>query len=346
MIANIRSLRRRVRLASVAFALLTPALPAVAETEATGASAEQPWMLTLQFENDIFAGFDEQYTNGSYLTISLPTNDLPFWARWTREGLRGVIEAPRWQAAYGLGQSMFTPNDITDPDPPLDDRPYAGFLFGSLFLSADTGERLDTMAFEIGVTGPPSLAEAAQKFIHNDLGLGDPPNGWDTQLETEVAFRVLYEQKRRYGATLGPEWGGLEVDAIPHVAVALGTVDTSLAAALTLRIGEGLDMDYGQPRVRRSVGSMLYPDDDPATRWNLFAGVGGRLVGRDLFLDGNTFRDSRSVDSEPFVADFSLGASVELGRAVLSYTHILRSPDFEEREEWAQFGSMSLRIPF
>lgn len=91
---------------------------------------------------------------------------------------------------------------------------------------------------------------------------------------------------------------------------------------------------------------MLTPDDGPATRWNLFAGVGGRLVGRDLFLDGNTFRDSRSVDSKPFVADFSLGASVELGRAVLSYAHVLRSPDFEEREDWVQFGSLSLRVPF
>jgi hypothetical protein len=344
MIATARRARRLRYPACAALALLSPP-PSLAE-QAEAAAPDGPWLLTLQFENDLFAGFDEQYTNGSYLTVSLPTNELPLWARWTRDALGGIIDAPRWQAAYGLGQSMFTPSDITDPDPPLDDRPYAGFLFGSLFLSADTGRRLDTVAFEIGVTGPPSLAEAAQKFIHNDLGLGDPPNGWDTQLDTEIAFRVLYEQKRRYGATLGPGWGGLEVDAIPHVALALGTVDTSAAAALTLRIGEGLDMDYGQPRVRRSVAPMLTPDDGPSTRWNLFAGVGGRLVGRDLFLDGNTFEDSRSVDSEPFVADFSLGASVELGRAVLSYTHTLRSPDFEERDDWAQFGSLSLRIPF
>jgi hypothetical protein len=244
--------------------------PARSHAEPADAAAPgRPWLLTLQFENDLFAGFDEQYTNGSYLTVGLPVNDLPLWARWTREGLSGIIDAPRWQASYGLGQSMFTPSDITDPDPPLDDRPYAGFLFGSLYLTADTGRRLDTVAFEVGVTGPPSLAEAAQKFIHNDLGLGDPPNGWHTQLETEVAFRVLYEQKRRYGAELGPEWGGLEVDAIPHVAVALGTVDTSLAAALTLRVGEGLDMGLrsfarpplGRPDAdaRRRSGDALEP---------------------------------------------------------------------------------------
>jgi hypothetical protein len=309
---------------------------------AGSAAAEETGFLTLQIENDIFAGFDEQYTNGTYLIYMRPMNDLPGWARWTRRQLDRLIKAPDWQAGYGLGQSMFTPSDITDPNPPLDDRPYAGFLFGSLYLTADTGERLDIVALEVGVTGPPSLAEATQKFIHNDLGLGDPPEGWHTQLDTEMAFRVLYEQKRRYGSTL---WGH-EVDAIPQVAVALGTVDTSLSAALTVRLGEGLAMDYGQPRTRRSAAPTLRVNGGDAFRWNVFVGIGGRLVARDLFLDGNTFRDSRSVDSKPFVADASLGASVDLGRVVVSYTHVFRSPDFEGPNGWSQFGSLSLRVPF
>lgn len=309
---------------------------------ASAVHAQERGVLTLQIENDLFAGLDEQYTNGTYLSYMLPINDLPGWARWTRRQLSGLIEAPDWQAGYGIGQSMFTPSDITDPNPPLDDRPYAGFLFGSLYLSADTGQRLDTVALEIGVTGPPSLAETMQKFIHNDLGFGDPPNGWGTQLKTEVAFRVLYEQKRRYGSTL---WG-YEVDAIPQVAVAAGTADVSLAGALTVRLGRGLAMDYGNPRVRRSVAPMLRANDTGAMRWNVFAGVGGRLVGRDLFLDGNTFRDSRSVDSEPFVADASLGFTVDFDRVVVGYTHAFRSPDFKERNSWAQFGSLTLRVPF
>ena len=308
----------------------------------TAAQAADKGLLTLQIENDVFAGIDEQYTNGTYLSYMLPMNALPGWARWTRRQLAGVIDAPDWQAGYAIGQSMFTPSDITDPNPPLDDRPYAGFLFGSLYLSADTGQRLDTIALEVGVTGPPSLAETMQKFIHNDLGIGDPPKGWHTQIGTEVAFRVLYEQKRRYGGTL---WG-YEVDAIPHVAAALGTADISLAGALTLRLGRGLAMDYGHPRVRRSVAPMLRPNDSDAMRWNVFVGVGGRLVGRDLFLDGNTFRDSRSVDSKPFVGDVSAGITLDLDRVVVGYTHAFRSPDFRERDDWAQFGALTLRVPF
>jgi hypothetical protein len=314
----------------------------IATAASAGADDAEKGLLTIQIENDLFAGLDEQYTNGTYVSYMLPRNELPGWARWTKRQLGGLIDAPDWQAGYGLGQSMFTPSDITDPNPPLDDRPYAGFLFGSLYLTADTGERLDTVALEVGVTGPPSLAETTQKFIHNDIGIGDPPMGWGTQLDTEVAFRVLYEQKRRYGSTL---WGH-EVDAIPHVAVALGTVDTSVAAALMLRFGEGLAMDYGQPRTRRSAAPTLRENEGDALRWNVFAGVGGRLVARDLFLDGNTFTDSRSVDKEPFVADASVGFSVDLDRVVVSYTHVLRSPDFEGINGWTQFGSLSLRVPF
>jgi lipid A 3-O-deacylase len=74
--------------------------------------------------------------------------------------------------------------------------------------------------------------------------------------------------------------------------------------------------------------------------------VGARLVGRDLFLDSNTFRDSCSADSEPLVADASLGLTMDLGRAVVSYTHVFRSPDFEAQSGWTQFGSLSFRVPF
>ncbi|TVQ52755.1 MAG: lipid A deacylase LpxR family protein [Rhodobacteraceae bacterium] len=303
-------------------------------------------LLTLQIENDVFAGIDEQYTNGTYLSYALPRNELPGWARWTRRQLLGVVEADDWQVVYGVGQSMFTPSDITIPDPPQDERPYAGFLFGSAYLSADTGRRLDTVGVDVGVTGPPSLAETTQKFIHNDLGIGDTPRGWGTQLETEVAFRVVYEQKRKYGTQLGPGFWGLEVDAIPHVAVALGTVDTSLSGALTVRAGRGLDIDYGMPRVRRSVAPMARENTTGRTRWNVFAGAGGRLVGRDLFLDGNTFRDSRSVDKEPFVADANLGATVDFGPVIVSYMHVFRSPDFETLDDWSQFGALVLRAPF
>lgn len=297
--------------------------------------------LTLIVENDIFAGIDEQYTNGTFLRYAPPRNDLPGWARWARNEAAPLVGPADWQVTYGLGQAMFTPADITLTNPPLDDRPYAGFLFVTAALSADRGDRLDTLALDIGVTGRPSLAEQTQKFIHRFIG--DDPNGWGTQLGTEVAFRVLYEQHRRYGTGPRPDFWGLEFDAIPQAGFAAGTLDVSATGALTLRAGQGLKKDYGPPRVRRSVADVRSPGGDA---WYVFAAAEGRAVGRNLFLDGNTFRSSRSVDSEPVVAELTIGASVEWRGAVVSYTHAFRSPEFESREDWTQFGSLSVRFAF
>jgi lipid A 3-O-deacylase len=297
--------------------------------------------VTLIVENDVFAGIDEQYTNGTFLRYAPPRNELPGWARWARSQVDGAVGPADWQVTYGLGQAMFTPADITLTDPPQDDRPYAGFLFATLALSADRGDRLDTAAFEIGVTGPPSLAEQTQKLVHRFVG--DDPNGWGTQLGTEVAFRVLYEQHRRYGTGPQPGLGGLEFDAIPQATFALGTADTSATAALTLRAGRGLRKDYGPPRVRRSVADVRRPGGDA---WYVFAAADGRAVGRNLFLEGNTFRSSRGVDPERFVTEMNVGASIEWGGAVISYTHAFRSPEFQTRSSWTQFGSVTLRLEF
>jgi hypothetical protein len=52
----------------------------------------------------------------------------------------------------------------------------------------------------------------------------------------------------------------------------------------------------------------------------IFGAVDGRAVARDIFLDGSTFRDSRSVNKEPFVADISAGVGLIAGRWQANYT--------------------------
>ena len=44
--------------------------------------------------------------------------------------------------------------------------------------------------------------------------------------------------------------------------------------------------------------------------WYLFAGAGGRAVAHNIFLDGNSFRRSPSVEHKTFVADMQGGASI------------------------------------
>ncbi len=42
----------------------------------------------------------------------------------------------------------------------------------------------------------------------------------------------------------------------------------------------------------------------------VYVAAQGRAVGRNIFLDGNTFEDSRSVDKKPLVGDLSAGVAM------------------------------------
>jgi hypothetical protein len=136
------------------------------------------------------------------------------------------------------------------------------------------------------------------------------------------------------------------VDVTPHVGGALGNVFTHLATGFTIRIGDDLPNDYGPPRIRPSLpGSDFFVTDDPFG-WYLFVGVEGRLVGRNIFLDGNTFTDSHSVDKKRIVGDLQAGLAMTAGDARISYTYVLRAREFEGQNNKDGFGSINLSYRF
>ncbi len=81
-------------------------------------------------------------------------------------------------------------------------------------------------------------------------------------------------------------------------------------------------------------------------RGYLFARVDGRAVGRNIFLDGNTFSDSHSVDSNPFVADLSAGVAVNIKNTKLAYAFVYRTKEFKDQEDTQIFGTVSLNWTF
>ena len=121
----------------------------------------------------------------------------------------------------------------------------------------------------------------------------------------------------------------------------LGTPFTFVNAGLTLRAGRDLPHDYGPPRIQPALpGSGLFT---PRSEWGwyLFAGLDTRLVGWNVFLDGNTWRDSPSVDRRALVVDAQIGGVLNLGRVRLTYTHVFRTPEFKQQVERDEFGAVS-----
>ncbi|HYM01665.1 MAG TPA: lipid A-modifier LpxR family protein, partial [Stellaceae bacterium] len=74
----------------------------------------------------------------------------------------------------------------------------------------------------------------------------------------------------------------------------------------------------------------------------VFAAGEARAVGRNIFLDGNSFKSSASVTKIPAVGDAELGAAVFWRHYRLSYTWIYRSPEFLHQDGPDHYGSLNL----
>jgi hypothetical protein len=99
----------------------------------TQSAAAYDGAVTLIFENDYFTGSDNNYTNGvgiSWVSADLDTYpDDSFLKKWGRfwAFLPFVLdEGYTTYASWSLVQEMRTPDNITEPNPPEDDQPYAG----------------------------------------------------------------------------------------------------------------------------------------------------------------------------------------------------------------------------
>lgn len=335
---------------------LLPATPSpTADAEAIPVErARRAGVFTIYFENDYFTGTDKDYTNGAKL--SWLSADLSDWGQsgW-RKGFLDVlpfVNRPDTQKNFGfsVGQQIYNPKDQNADPPDPTDRPYAGWSYVELSFVSKTETRADIISVQAGIVGPSSGAEKAQTEVH-ELIEDDVPAGWDHQLEDEPGLNIIYERRHRVAArALGDTLG---FDFIPHGGFSLGNVQTYANLGGTARLGFNLPSDFGVGVARgASVGASPIDDLDPrvgdrAASLFVFAGADGRAVAQDIFLDGNTWKDSASVDKEHLVADIFAGVGLIAGRWQLTATVVHRTKEFETQPDpWTRFGSVSLSVAF
>jgi hypothetical protein len=68
-----------------------------------------------------------------------------------------------------------------------------------------------------------------------------------------------------------------------------------------------------------------------------FFSIDGRAVLRDIFLDGNTCKDSHSVEKRYFVADMGAGMGISAKRFKLTYGVIYRTKEFKTQSSNGHF---------
>jgi hypothetical protein len=321
-------------------------------------AAENSRTFSFYFENDLFADTDQGYTNGvklSWISHDLTgyaeSGRLPEWSLPLIRRLPFINETGlQRNVVLSIGQNMYTPEDIEAEDLLEDDRPYSGWTYFGIGLHSKNERRLDSMEIQLGMVGPASFAEQTQKLVHELVG-SQRPNGWDNQIKNEPGLAVIYERKWRF--LYDRDIGKLGFDVIPHIGGALGNVYTYANAGMEARLGWNIPWDFGT--------SLIRPSGDPNAPLNaqdprvssdqgfglyVFAAADGCAVLHNIFLNGNTFTDSHSVDKKNFVADIGAGVGLIIHRFKLCYTHVLRTKEFEGQEDDQVFGSITLSFTY
>jgi hypothetical protein len=310
-----------------------------------------PWTHTFYFENDLFTGTDSNYTNGvKYSLISQDLSPHADRAKLPRKVLEYIHRIPfigksgpeyTHKVEFSIGQNIFTPQDISRTDLIENDRPYAGWAYISSsyhrkYSSEHNIDFMDTVELQLGIVGPESFAEETQIFVHKMRGL-QRPNGWDNQLKNEPGVAAVFERKWLFYPS---STSRMNYRVITHAGGAVGNVYTYLNSGGELRVGWNIPRDFGVSLIR-PAGSTRLSTHDKFSMFG-FAGVNGRLMFHDIFLDGNTFTDSHSIDKNIPVADLSAGIGINYRNILFTWTQVLRTKEFKGQEDAHSFGAVAL----
>jgi lipid A 3-O-deacylase len=300
-------------------------------------------IFSLVFENDVFSGTDNNYTNGLRLGWLSSESQVPEFAKKASDKLMPLSAGGNKRISFAIGQNIYTPSNKTSQDLVVGDRPYAGWLYGSAGIVADTPNSLDTMVITLGMVGPSSQAEGAQKFIHRSMG-SSSPKGWNNQLHDEPGVILTYDHKWRNMYQVSSH--GIGFDATPSMGFNLGNINTDASIGGMLRLGYDLPTDYGPPRILPSLPGSDYFVPTKQLSGYLFAGLDCKAVARNIFLDGNTFEDSASVNKEVLVGSAQVGVAMVYHQLRVSYTQIYMTKEYTTQQKGENFGAVTVSYRF
>jgi hypothetical protein len=285
---------------------------------------------------------DGHYTNGIRGELAWSAKAFDELAHWLPGS--GGFESMDVVGGISIGHEMYTPDEIELEELIFDDRPYVGYLYGGFFLQRSDVHKLDHFELDLGVVGPYSGAEGLQRQVHRVTSSVDP-SGWDNQIDNEPIIDLRWIRKWRTERVRLLDT--FEADAIGQAGGRFGNFQIAAEAGGTARIGFGLPDDFGPGRV------MEFKDHAGVWRERFgvyaYARVIGRLVARDIALDGNTFWTSHSVDRRVAVGEASLGVAgawwiTDSAVLELGYANTWETERFEGQSGGDAYGSLIIGL--
>ena len=325
-----------------ASALASFTVPAVAQDSSPRVDLGPIW--TVRTENDKFStvpgGTDRYYTAGNQVSYTSAPNGVPQAVSNLGQYIFGG--GTTW-LGLSVGQQIYTPTDTERIRPDPNDRPYAGYLAATARLIQDVENTRNVVSVSLGVIGPSAGGRLVQNGFHSVIGAA-PSHGWASQLQDEPAVELTATRiwRKRLGAV-----GPLESDILPAATIGVGTVRDYAEIGGRLRIGHGLDRDFGPSRLTdgpNGEDAYLRGDD---LGYYIFAGVSAQAIARDAFLDGALTGRSAHVSRRPLMADIEGGLALLWRGTRISYTHTWQTDAFRgQKAGLFNFGTVALSTRF
>lgn len=306
---------------------------------------------SLLWDNDLFSprNTDAYYTNGFlYHHVSDPVPQetgrhwkscpgLSFLAKTAEPLLIRTGEASQYRHSWGFGQIIQTPSDLTLNPPDPDDQPYAGLLYGSCGFHVQEDGYAESMGLMLGVVGPLSLAERTQDIAHRVTG-SEYPQGWDHQLANEPVLNLVYDRQR---VMTDFSVDGHSIKIFNNFGFAFGNLMISTTAGVNALFAKNTRAAFSlRPNF---LGRYPWLSQSQPLGFYALGSVQGMAVGRNLFLDGNTFEDGPSVDKEYVVGSGQLVMGYGFSCLALQLGLNLSTRTFKTQgESWPRYGTLGI----
>jgi len=220
-----------------------------------------------------------------------------------------------------LGTLAYTPDDLSDPQPIFDDRPYASLIFlSNKRVRADDKNAVGAEVM-LGIIGTDFSKNAQTKLhsIYREIaGTDEPvePQGWDHQISDggELTMRLRLSNSRLQFSDPGV-W-----DLSTTLGLSLG-FQTNASVGLAFRVGDIKSQFWSLPFDPITRGNFL--PSRSTNEWYFWSAFRTHLIAYDVLLQGQ-FKDSKvtfsSDEIERLVYDGAIGLTFGFDKSQLSFS--------------------------
>jgi len=224
----------------------------------------------INYENDFFAAFDRDYTQGILIEKVNPG--------LSRFPLMKILWHPASsETKFGMAieHNAYTPNLIDQYGIQYGDRPFAGVLLFKTFLIADNYDRRRriSVSLSVGVVGQAAGGEQMQRTIHHWINYIQP-QGWHNQIQNDLVLnyqvngeKEIYQYKNNFLISL---YGSARV----------GTLSDKISTGFTSSLGNLKSSFSRQDIVNRHF------------QWYVYFQVTGNAIVYDATLQGGLLNRS------------------------------------------------------